>query len=134
MRYLPLTEADRGAMLEAIGVASIDALFAEVPPAARLDGLLDLPRSAGEIEVERAIGHMASRNLAAGAAPFFVGGGAYRHHVPAAGQPSDPARRVSDLLHPLPAGDIARDPAISVRVPDAGGAADRHGGRQRLDV
>ena len=84
MRYLPLTEADRGAMLKAIGVASIDALFAEVPAEARLDGLLDLPRVAGEIEVERAIGHMASRNLAAGAAPFFVGGGAYRHHVPAA--------------------------------------------------
>ncbi len=84
MRYLPLTEADRGAMLEAIGVASVDALFAEVPPAARLDGLLDLPRAQGEIEVERAIGGMAARNVAAGSAPFFVGAGAYRHHVPAA--------------------------------------------------
>ena len=38
----------------------------------------------GEIEVERAIAAMAARNLAAGSAPFFVGGGAYRHHVPAA--------------------------------------------------
>ena len=84
MRYLPLTEADRGAMLKAIGAPSIDALFAEVPAEARLDGLLDLPRAAGEIEVERAIGRMAARNLAAGAVPFFVGGGAYRHHVPAA--------------------------------------------------
>jgi glycine dehydrogenase subunit 1 len=84
MRYLPLTEADRVEMLKAIGVPSIDALFAEVPPAARLDGLLDLPRALGEIEVERAIGRMASRNVAAGSVPFFVGGGAYRHHVPAA--------------------------------------------------
>ncbi len=84
MRYLPLTEADRGAMLEAIGVASVDALFAEVPPAARLDGLLDLPRAQGELEVERAIGGMAARNVTAGSAPFFVGAGAYRHHVPAA--------------------------------------------------
>jgi glycine dehydrogenase subunit 1 len=84
MRYLPLTEADRGAMLNRIGASSIDALFAEVPAAARLDGLLDLPLAQGEIEVERAIGDMASRNLAAGSAPFFVGGGAYRHHVPAA--------------------------------------------------
>ena len=84
MRYLPLTEADRGAMLKAIGAPSIDALFADVPAEARLDGLLDLPRAAGEIEVERAIGRLAARNLAAGAAPFFVGGGAYRHHVPAA--------------------------------------------------
>jgi len=84
MRYLPLTERDRSEMLQTIGVGSIDALFADVPPTARLDGLLDLPRAQGEIEVERAMGRMASRNLAAGSAPFFVGGGAYRHHVPAA--------------------------------------------------
>src|SRR5271168_2797530 len=84
MRYLPLTPRDRGEMLARIGVPSIDALFAEVPDAARLDGLVDLPRAMGEIEVERAIGQMAARNVAAGSAPFFIGGGAYRHHVPAA--------------------------------------------------
>jgi glycine dehydrogenase subunit 1 len=84
MRYLPLTERDRREMLEAIGVDSIDALFADVPPAARLDGLLDLPRAMGEIEVERAISEMAARNVAAGSVPFFIGGGAYRHHIPAA--------------------------------------------------
>jgi len=84
MRYLPLTPRDRGEMLARIGVPSIDALFAEVPEGARLDGLVDLPMAMGEIEVERAIGQMAGRNLAAGSAPFFVGGGAYRHHVPAA--------------------------------------------------
>ena len=71
-------------MLKTIGVPSIDALFAEVPAAARLDGLLDLPLAQGEIEVERAIGRMAARNIAAGSVPFFIGGGAYRHHVPAA--------------------------------------------------
>jgi glycine dehydrogenase subunit 1 len=84
MRYLPLTPRDRGEMLARVGVPSIDALFAEVPDAARLDGLVDLPRAMGEIEVERAIGQMAARNVAAGLAPFFVGGGAYHHHVPAA--------------------------------------------------
>jgi glycine dehydrogenase subunit 1 len=84
MRYLPLTPRDRGEMLARIGVPSIDALFAEVPKAARLDELVDLPQAMGEIEVERAIASMAARNLAAGSAPFFIGGGAYRHHVPAA--------------------------------------------------
>jgi len=84
MRYLPLTDRDRGEMLAAIGVDSIDALFADVPGAARFDGLIDLPRAMGEIEVERAISRMASRNAAAGSVPFFVGGGAYRHHIPAA--------------------------------------------------
>ncbi len=84
MRYLPLTPGDRVEMLARIGVPSIDALFAEVPDAARLDGLVDLPRAQGEIEVERAIAGMAASNMAAGSVPFFVGGGAYRHHVPAA--------------------------------------------------
>jgi glycine dehydrogenase subunit 1 len=84
MRYLPLTAADRSAMLAAIGVASIEALFADVPPAARRAGLLDLPLAMGEMEVERRLTAMAAKNLAAGTAPCFLGGGAYRHHVPAA--------------------------------------------------
>jgi glycine dehydrogenase subunit 1 len=84
MRYLPLTDADRADMLAAIGAPSIEALFADVPAAARHQGLLDLPLAMGELEVERRLGAMAAKNLSAGAAPFFLGGGVYRHHVPAA--------------------------------------------------
>ncbi|HWB48864.1 MAG TPA: aminomethyl-transferring glycine dehydrogenase subunit GcvPA [Stellaceae bacterium] len=84
MRYLPLTPADRVQMLASIGAASIDDLFADVPPAARLPGLVDLPTAQGELEVERAIARMAAKNVPAGSVPFFIGGGAYRHHVPAA--------------------------------------------------
>jgi glycine dehydrogenase subunit 1 len=84
MRYLPLTPGDRGEMLAAIGAPSIDALFADVPAAARLAGPVDLPLAQGEIEVERAIARLAAKNIAAGSVPFFIGGGAYRHHVPAA--------------------------------------------------
>jgi len=84
MRYLPLTDADRRDMLAAIGVKSIDDLFAEVPQAARHDGLLDLPRAMGELEVERRLGAMAAKNTVAGMVPFFLGAGSYRHHVPAA--------------------------------------------------
>ncbi len=84
MRYLPLTPSDRAAMLAAIGAASIDDLFADVPGAARRDGLVDLQLAQGEIEVERALSRMAAKNVAAGSVPFFIGGGAYRHHVPAA--------------------------------------------------
>ena len=83
MRYLPHTDTDRKAMLDAIGVASIDDLFEDVPAAARLDGLIDLPTRQGELQVERTLGAMASKNIAAGQAPFFVGAGAYKHHVPA---------------------------------------------------
>ena len=84
MRYLPLTESDRHAMLSAIGVPSVDSLFRDVPEAARLKGLVDLPRAMGEIEVERALSHMAAKNMSAGSVPFFVGAGVYRHHIPAA--------------------------------------------------
>jgi glycine cleavage system P protein (glycine dehydrogenase) subunit 1 len=84
MRYLPLTAADRRDMLAAIGVSSIDALFADVPPAAQREGLLNLPLAMGELEVERRLAAMAAKNLSAGAVPCFLGGGAYRHHVPAA--------------------------------------------------
>ncbi|WP_421731457.1 aminomethyl-transferring glycine dehydrogenase subunit GcvPA [Brevundimonas sp.] len=83
MRYLPLTPDDREAMLAAIGVKSIDDLFVDVPQAARREGFVDLPRVAGEMEVERALSAMASKNASAGSVPFFCGAGAYKHHVPA---------------------------------------------------
>ena len=83
MRYLPLTPADRSEMLAVIGASSIDALFADVPAAARLAGPVDLPPHQGELEVERAMGRLAARNRPAGSGPFFCGAGAYRHHVPA---------------------------------------------------
>ena len=43
MRYLPLNDKDRAAMLDVIGVDNIDALFQDVPKSARLNGLIDLP-------------------------------------------------------------------------------------------
>jgi glycine dehydrogenase subunit 1 len=84
MRYLPLTQPDREAMLAAVGAPSVDALFADVPEGARLDGPVPgLPNHASELAVERHLTKLAAKNLAAGAAPFFLGCGAYRHHVPA---------------------------------------------------
>ena len=84
MRYLPLRDADRTAMLATIGATDIDALFADVPVAARLSGpVAGLPFHASEMAVERHMVRLAAKNLAAGAAPFFLGAGAYRHHIPA---------------------------------------------------
>jgi len=76
MRYLPLTETDRREMLGVIGAKSVDELFRDVPESARREGLVDLPRRKGELEVERIFSRMAAKNVAAGSAPFFVGGGA----------------------------------------------------------
>jgi glycine dehydrogenase subunit 1 len=83
MRYLPLTEADRRAMLARIGVPSIDSLFRDVPEKVRLKAPVHLPDHQGELEVERAIGALAAKNLGTSRAPSFLGAGAYRHHVPA---------------------------------------------------
>lgn len=83
MRYLPLTDADRRDMLAVIGVPSVDSLFRDVPESVRLTDTVDLPDHQGELEVERAIGDMAAENIPAGSVPFFLGAGAYRHHVPA---------------------------------------------------
>ena len=84
MRYLPLTADDRAQMLAAIGVGSVDDLYCDVPAAGRLESPVDLPSHAGELEVERALTEMAAKNLPAANAPSFLGGGIYRHFVPAA--------------------------------------------------
>lgn len=81
MRYLPLTDADRAEMRDKIGVSHIDELFKDVPTA-DLNPDIDLPRHKSEMEVERHMTRLASKNMAAGSVPFFVGAGAYKHHVP----------------------------------------------------
>ena len=83
MRYLPLSDADRSAMLGVIGAANIDALFCDVPQSARKAELFDLPLGQGEMAVEAELARLARQNRAAGEGPFFCGAGAYRHHVPA---------------------------------------------------
>ena len=83
MRYLPLNDQDRTDMLTRIGVDNIEALFVDVPAAARLDGPVDLPRHQSEMQVERDMQRLAAKNMTAGSVPFFCGAGAYKHHVPA---------------------------------------------------
>jgi glycine dehydrogenase subunit 1 len=84
MRYHPLTPDDRLAMIERIGVTSVDALFKDVPVSAVVPlSAFDLPDGQGELEVERKLSRLAAKNAAAGNGPFFCGAGAYRHHVPA---------------------------------------------------
>jgi glycine dehydrogenase subunit 1 len=71
-------------MLRTVGASSVEDLFVDVPEAARLAGKVEgLPDHASEMAVERQLSAMARRNLAAGDAPFFLGCGAYKHHIPA---------------------------------------------------
>ena len=84
MRYLPLSDADRSDMLRVIGAASVDELFRDVPEELRLKGPINgLPPHASELAVERHMAALSRKNMVAGDVPFFLGCGAYRHHVPA---------------------------------------------------
>ena len=79
MRYLPLTQADRAAMLKDIGVKSADDFYKGLPVAPEFD----LPEHQGELEVERFMSALASRNRSASEGAFVLGAGVYRHHIPA---------------------------------------------------
>jgi glycine dehydrogenase subunit 1 len=81
--YLSLTDADREAMLAAIGVSSVGELFEQVPAGVRLDRELKLPPPLGEAELVRHLEQLASRNVHAGAELSFLGAGIYDHYVPA---------------------------------------------------
>src|SRR5215210_4103625 len=84
MRYLPLSDANRSEMLRVIGAGSIDELFRDVPEEARLTGpIRGLPNHQSELAVERHMAALSRKNMVAGDVPFFLGCGAYRHHIPA---------------------------------------------------
>ena len=82
MRYLPQTQKSREEMLEIVGAKSIDDLYVDVPKSAFVDGKVNLPDHQGELEIERYMGAYANQNHPASAGPFFLGAGAYFHHIP----------------------------------------------------
>jgi glycine dehydrogenase subunit 1 len=81
--YTSLTDADLQAMLEAIGVASIEDLFADIPEGLRLRRPLAIPGGASEAEVYRDLSAMARRNVSTEDEISFLGAGMYDHYVPA---------------------------------------------------
>jgi len=82
MPFIPHSEADRKAMLEAIGVRSIEDLFEDVPERVRFPDLR-LPRGVSEMEVRWELETLAQANFTTADGPCFLGAGAYRHFVPA---------------------------------------------------
>ena len=80
--YTPNTDADRRRMLDAIGVDSASELFTDIP-ADLLDPKLDIPSPLSELELRRVIEGMARSNAVPGDYACFLGGGSYRHHIPA---------------------------------------------------
>src|SRR5689334_12626184 len=82
-RYTSATEADRQEMLAAVGVESIDDLFADVPEGVRLGRALDLPPGKPEQEVYAKLRDLAAKNVSTEDELSFVGAGMYDHYVPA---------------------------------------------------
>lgn len=77
------TSADVLAMLEALGLHSLEALFEDIPPQVRLRRPLDLPPALSEWELLRDVDRMGRLNSTTGTHLNFLGCGAYEHHVPA---------------------------------------------------
>jgi glycine dehydrogenase subunit 1 len=71
-------------MLEAVGVGSVDALFANVPQKHRLQRPLALPAAASEQELTAELAALAERNVSAASHDWFLGAGCYAHFIPAA--------------------------------------------------
>jgi len=82
MPYIPHSDADREAMLKAIGVPSLESLFDDIPEHARFAGL-ELPAPLSEMGVSWELGSLAEANLTTAEGSCFLGAGAYRHFVPA---------------------------------------------------
>jgi glycine dehydrogenase subunit 1 len=82
-RYTSVTDQDLRAMLDAIGVGSVDDLFADIPRSVRLDREIDLPDGQSEFEVNDHLAGLAARNVHADAEVSFLGAGMYDHYVPA---------------------------------------------------
>src|SRR5918996_2191286 len=82
MRYIPNTDADRQAMLEAMGLTAIEDLFSGIPEDLRLDGPLHIPRALSEQEVLRHMRMLAARNANVEDYAAFLGAGAYHHFIP----------------------------------------------------
>ncbi len=80
MPYIPHTAEDVRAMLDRIGVGTIDDLFDEIPKALRIDALEGVPDALTEMDVARLAG---ARAAADGLPLNFIGAGAYEHHIPA---------------------------------------------------
>src|SRR5258706_1392744 len=79
--YSPATPTDRAEMLAAIGVNSIEDLFADVPAAVRFPKL-DLPEPLSEMETMRELMNLGEANADAQHCALFLGAGAYNHYIP----------------------------------------------------
>jgi len=81
-RYIPNTVEDQKEMLAAIGVDSVEDLFADIPSTVRYKGALDIPKAMSEQEVTTYMAKLAEKNMRIDHYSSFLGAGAYQHFIP----------------------------------------------------
>ena len=79
--YIPNTAAEQDDLLTAVGMSSVDELFADIPEDYR-NPPLRLPDPMSELEIQRELGAMAGRNRPLSSGPSFLGAGSYYHFIP----------------------------------------------------
>ncbi|GBF11002.1 aminomethyl-transferring glycine dehydrogenase subunit GcvPA [Tepidibacillus sp. HK-1] len=81
-RYIPNTVEDQREMLAAIGVESVEDLFADIPQTVRFEGELNIPKALSEQDVTHLMSKLAHKNITMNDYPSFLGAGVYHHFIP----------------------------------------------------
>ena len=134
MSHLSLTDADREEMLAAVGVASIEELFRDIPEGVRFDRELDIDPALSEPEIVAHLTELAERNVDTGRELSFLGAGIYDHYVPAV---VDAVLARGEFLTAYTPYQPEMSQGVlpgDLRVPDGDLRAHRHGRLERLRV
>jgi len=81
-RYLPMTEKDRAAMLEAVGAGSVDELFSDIPEQVRFKGEYQIKKAKSESALLKELTQLAAKNADLRTNTSFLGAGVYDHYIP----------------------------------------------------
>lgn len=82
-RYLPMTDEDKIAMLEAIGVSSVADLFDDIPDKVKFKGAYKIKEAKSETALLKELTHLADKNADLKRNVTFLGAGVYDHYIPA---------------------------------------------------
>lgn len=81
-RYLPMTPQDEKAMLDTIGIKSIDELFADIPEKVRFKGEYNIKPAKSESSLTKELSQLAAKNADSNTYASFLGAGVYDHYKP----------------------------------------------------
>ena len=120
MNYVPNTPEEQQAMLEHLGLSSMEDLLTPVPEEVRLRRSLNLPAALPEYDLKRAMGTMAAKNKHLDTTISFLGAGTYDHVLPSVVSHLQRRSEFVDIIYPLSARSEPGDAASDLRISDDG--------------